>query len=91
MQAAAGKDAGGKRVARLYSRTGEDVSGAFPDLVAGFDFDAVLDGELLIKRGGGVQDFNTLQQRLNRKTVNAEADGGVSGVHPRLRSAGARR
>ncbi len=72
VQAAAGKDAGGKRVARLYSRTGEDTSGAFPDLVAGFDFDAVLDGELLIKRGGGVQDFNTLQQRLNRKSVTAK-------------------
>jgi DNA ligase-1 len=72
VQAAAGKDADGTRVARLYSRTGDDVSGAFPDLVAGFDFDAVLDGELLIKRGGGVQDFNTLQQRLNRKTVTAK-------------------
>jgi DNA ligase-1 len=72
VQAAAGKDAGGKRVARLYSRTGEDASGAFPDLVAGFDFDAVLDGELLIRRGGGVQDFNTLQQRLNRKSVTAK-------------------
>jgi DNA ligase-1 len=72
VQAAAGRDAGGERVARLYSRTGEDVSGAFPDLTAGFDFDAVLDGELLIKRGGGVQDFNTLQQRLNRKTVTAK-------------------
>jgi DNA ligase-1 len=72
VQAAAGKDAGGNRAARLYSRTGEDVSGSFPDLVSGFDFDAVLDGELLIKRGGGVQDFNTLQQRLNRKSVNAK-------------------
>ncbi len=72
VQAAAGEDADGKRIARLYSRTGEDTSGAFPDLVAGFDFDAVLDGELLIKRGGGVQDFNTLQQRLNRKSVNAK-------------------
>jgi DNA ligase 1 len=72
VQAAAGKDASGKRVARLYSRTGEDLSGGFPDLVAGFDFDAVLDGELLIKRGGGVQDFNTLQQRLNRKTVTSK-------------------
>ncbi|MEZ6023886.1 MAG: hypothetical protein R3C16_10855 [Hyphomonadaceae bacterium] len=67
MQAAAGKDAGGTRVARLYSRTGEDTSGAFPDLIAGFAFDAVLDGELLIRREGRVQDFNTLQQRLNRK------------------------
>jgi len=69
VQAAAGKDAGGRRTARLFSRTGEDNSGAFPDLVAGFDFDAVLDGELLIRREGRVQDFNTLQQRMNRKTV----------------------
>jgi DNA ligase-1 len=72
VQAAAGSDAGGARATRLYSRTGEDISGAFPDLVAGFDFDAVLDGELLIKRGGGVQDFNTLQQRLNRKSVTTK-------------------
>jgi DNA ligase-1 len=72
VQAAAGKDVDEKRVARLYSRTGEDASRAFPDLVAAFDFDAVLDGELLIKRSGGVQDFNTLQQRLNRKSVNAK-------------------
>ncbi len=72
VQAAAGKDGNGQRVARLFSRTGEDISSAFPDLVAGFDFDAVLDGELLIKRGGGVQDFNTLQQRLNRKSVTAK-------------------
>ncbi len=72
VQAAAGQDASGKRVARLYSRTGEDISSSFPDLTAGFDFDAVLDGELLIRRGGGVQDFNTLQQRLNRKSVNAK-------------------
>jgi DNA ligase-1 len=72
VQAAAGKDANGQRIARLYSRTGEDTSGAFPDLVAGFDFDAVLDGELLIRRDGRVQDFNTLQQRLNRKGVTAK-------------------
>lgn len=69
VQGAAGRGADGKRVARLYSRTGEDASNAFPDLVAGFDFDAVLDGELLVRRGGRVQDFNTLQQRLNRKSV----------------------
>ncbi|MGD9967093.1 MAG: cisplatin damage response ATP-dependent DNA ligase [Hyphomonadaceae bacterium] len=72
VQAAAGAGANGDRITRLYSRTGEDVSGAFPDLTAGFDFDAVLDGELLIRRGGGVQDFNTLQQRLNRKSVNTK-------------------
>ena len=59
----------GKRVARLYSRTGEDISGAFPDLIDAMDFNGAIDGELLIVRHGRVQSFNVLQQRLNRKTV----------------------
>ena len=71
VQAVAG-EADGKRVARLYSRTGEDISGAFPDLVEALDFDGAIDGELLILRDGRVQTFNVLQQRLNRKTVNAK-------------------
>jgi DNA ligase 1 len=59
----------GRRIARLYSRTGEDISASFPDLAAALDFDGALDGELLIMREGRVQSFNVLQQRLNRKTV----------------------
>jgi DNA ligase 1 len=59
----------GRRIARLYSRTGEDISASFPDLAAALDFDGALDGELLIMRAGRVQSFNVLQQRLNRKTV----------------------
>ena len=72
VQAAAGRDAGapsGHRMCRLYSRTGEDISTAFPDLVEALAFDGALDGELLIMRDGRVQSFNVLQQRLNRKTV----------------------
>jgi DNA ligase-1 len=57
---------------RLYSRTGDDLSAAFPDLVAALDFAGVLDGELLVRRpDGGVGPFADLQQRLNRKTVAA--------------------
>jgi ATP-dependent DNA ligase len=67
VQAVAG-DAG-RRVARLYSRTGEDISAAFPDLVAALTFDGAIDGELLIVRENRVQSFNVLQQRLNRKAV----------------------
>ena len=48
VQAVAGST-NGAAVTRLFSRTGEDVSGAFPDLTDGFDFDAVMDGELLVK------------------------------------------
>jgi DNA ligase-1 len=57
--------AGGVR--RLYSRTGEDLSGAFPDLIAALDFDGALDGELLVRRDGRVAPFAELQRRLNRK------------------------
>ena len=71
VQAVAG-EADGKRVARLYSRTGEDVSGAFPDLVEALDFNGAIDGELLILRDSRVQSFNVLQQRLNRKTLTAK-------------------
>jgi DNA ligase-1 len=56
-------------VKRLYSRAGEDVSGAFPDIVEAIDFDGVFDGELLVRREDAVAPFNDLQQRLNRKTV----------------------
>jgi DNA ligase-1 len=58
-------------VRRLYSRAGEDVSGAFPDLVAALDFHGAIDGELLVRAAdGSVATFNDLQQRLNRKTVD---------------------
>ncbi|WP_084115564.1 cisplatin damage response ATP-dependent DNA ligase [Paracoccus sphaerophysae] len=57
-------------VRRLYSRTGEDISGAFPDVIAAMNYDGALDGELVVRREGAVASFNDLQQRLNRKTVS---------------------
>src|SRR3712207_9045779 len=69
LQAACGRRADGRLVKRIYSRTGEDVSGAFPDLIEALDFEGAVDGELLILREGRVQSFNVLQQRLNRKAV----------------------
>jgi DNA ligase-1 len=56
--------------ARLFARSGDDISHTFPDVTDAATFDAVLDGELLV-RGNG-QDpapFADLQQRLNRKAV----------------------
>ncbi len=53
--------------ARLYTRTGEDISAAFPDLVADLVFDGTLDGELLVRRGAEVAPFADLQKRLGRK------------------------
>jgi DNA ligase-1 len=60
---------GGER--RVWSRAGEEISRGFPEIVEAMEFDAVLDGELLVARDGVVAPFNDLQQRLNRKTVTA--------------------
>ena len=58
---------GGAR--RLYSRTGDDISQAFPDITDAMAFDGVVDGELLVVRDGEVASFNELQPRLGRKQV----------------------
>ena len=69
--------AGGE--SRLYSRTGDDISGSFPDVAEAFDSKGVLDGELLVRgsdqgvadvHGGAAASFNALQQRLGRKNVS---------------------
>jgi len=59
----------GATIARLYSRTGEDISKSFPDLLDALRLPGAIDGELLVMRDGRVQTFNVLQQRLNRKSV----------------------
>ncbi len=57
----------------VYSRTGDDISQTFPDIVdAALAIDEqefVLDGELLTKNQDEIAPFNALQQRLNRKKV----------------------
>ena len=73
---------------RLYSRTGDDISGSFPDIATAFTTRAVLDGELLVRasesdergqgaeeHGGAAASFNALQQRLGRKNVSAKVQG----------------
>ena len=72
VQAVAGRDEHDKLVARLYSRTGEEISASFPDLLEALHLPCAIDGELLIMREGRVQSFNVLQQRLNRKAVTAK-------------------
>ncbi|HEY7576540.1 MAG TPA: cisplatin damage response ATP-dependent DNA ligase [Acetobacteraceae bacterium] len=56
---------------RLYSRSADDISAAFPEIVEAMEFHAVLDGELLVMRDGQAAPFADLQQRLNRKVVSA--------------------
>jgi DNA ligase-1 len=57
---------------RLFSRAGDDISAAFPDVTAGLALDGVIDGELLVRGADGEPaPFNHLQQRLNRKAADA--------------------
>jgi DNA ligase-1 len=57
---------------RLYSRSGDDIGAAFPDIWQAIPAEVTLDGELLVIRGSEVAPFNDLQQRLNRKTPTAK-------------------
>jgi DNA ligase-1 len=61
---------------RLYTRTGDDISHAFADVLMALDFDGALDGELVVMRRGKLAAFGDLQQRLNRKTVDAKTMAG---------------
>jgi DNA ligase-1 len=61
---------------KIYSRSGDDISGAFPDILEAISFDGVVDGELLVggtaRSNNPTRTFSDLQQRLNRKTVTAK-------------------
>ena len=70
IQATSGRDAHGHLVSRLYSRSGEDITAAFPDLLPSLRLPGAIDGELLVLREHRVQSFNVLQQRLNRTVVS---------------------
>ena len=67
VQIAALKTEMGAVEAKIFSRKGDDISHSFPDLVGAIDFEAVLDGELLVRKDGEIGAFNDLQQRLNKK------------------------
>ena len=60
-------------IVRLYSRTGDEIAAAFPDVTRGLTFEGAIDGELVVIRDGQIAPFGDLQQRLNRKTVDAKA------------------
>ncbi len=73
VQASAETAEDGSHTRRLYSRTGDDIGAAFPDIIAAMGFDAAIDGELLIfdpQTAFRVRPFGDLQKRLNRKTVS---------------------
>lgn len=62
-------------VRKLFSRSGDDISRSFPDIVKAMNHPGVFDGELLVAKPGKTSKiiaatFADLQKRLNRKTVS---------------------
>ncbi len=55
---------------KIFSRNGDDLSSAFPELVGPMRWKGVLDGELLAGSPDKLGSFNDLQHRLNRKNVS---------------------
>jgi DNA ligase-1 len=60
----------GQGTVSMFSRTGDDIAAAFPDVVENVFGEGVLDGELLVGRNFEAAPFNDLQQRLNRKVAS---------------------
>ncbi|MCZ8375647.1 MAG: cisplatin damage response ATP-dependent DNA ligase [Beijerinckiaceae bacterium] len=68
---AAGRLQGNNAEIRLFSRSGDDITAAFPDLAGALHFEGVIDGELVVMEGESVAPFASVQQRLNRKSVSS--------------------
>jgi DNA ligase-1 len=80
--------------ARLYSRDLHDVSGQFPEIVAGaraLPWDGILDGEVLAYRDGIVLPFIALQSRLGRKDPPASLLAEVPVIYVAFDALGLRR
>jgi DNA ligase-1 len=61
--------------ARLFSRTLNDISRSFPEIVAALSacpHDAIFDGEIVARRGDAVLPFRYLQPRLQRADPSEE-------------------
>lgn len=63
------------RRAALYSRTLDEITERFPELIAPLKelpTDAIIDGEIVAARGALILPFAELQKRLGRKAVSEE-------------------
>ena len=67
VQLAAGADG-----VRLFSRSGDVINAAFPELAQDWGWRGVVDGELLAGTPQQIEPFQHLQQRLNRKKASAK-------------------
>ena len=81
----AGATEAGEQVGAVYSRTGEDISGAFPDLAEAITFTGALDGELLILRERPGAELQRAPAAPQPEGGDGQAAGGVPGPCAGLR------
>ena len=62
---------------RLFSRSGDPITPAFPELAQGIAWQGTLDGELLAGTPDHIAPFQQLQQRLNRKKAGPTLIGKI--------------
>ena len=65
-------------VARLYSRHGDEITGAFPDLMEALAFEGAIDGELLVVRDGVVAPFGDSSAATEPQDGGRQDDGCLS-------------
>ena len=71
VQAVSGRDEHGQMAARLYSRSGEDITRSFPDLLPALRLAGAIDGELLVVR-------DRPGAELQRAAATPEPEDGVA-------------
>ena len=74
VQAVSGRDEHGQMQARLYSRTGEDITKSFPDLLPSLRLPGAIDGELLVLRDRPRADLQRAAAAAEPQSRVAEAD-----------------
>jgi len=62
----------------MFSRTGDDISHSFPDVLPLLEVYGVFDAELLaFDKQGNISTFNQLQQRLNKKKPSRQLQSDI--------------
>ena len=74
-QAHVGNAEGGNRRVAIYSRTMDEITHRFPELIEplrSLPSDAIIDGEIVPAHGDVILPFSELQKRLGRKNVDTQ-------------------
>ena len=74
---------------KLFSRSGDDISGAFPDIIEAAKFEGVIDGELLVRGEAQGHEWLWEVRSVNGKTLDLRLrlPEWIDGLEPLVRKA----